>query len=188
MSIWYLTDTAPPLYNSYTYLKIKYTIKAMCINKIILQFPQNNFSLDYLHYRTRTRILTRIMTPNPKATLYHTEAVPIEQIQTQILIWTQIPNHYCTLFNRAQTIWGQGFVCHSVHVGGSAYRGGLHLEGPLHPKGVCFQRGLHLGEVRKNPAPPELEKRAVHIPLERFLVGTGIHTWIGIRVRNRQYL
>ena len=110
--------------------------------------------MDYLHYRTRTRILTRIMTPNPKATLYYTEAVPIAQIQTQILIWTQIPNHYCTLFYRAQTIWGQGFVCHSVHVGGSAYRGGLHLEGPLHPKGVCLQRGLHLGEVRKNPAPP----------------------------------
>ena len=48
----------------------------------------------YLHCRTPTQIPTRIPTPNPRATLYCTETVPIAWTHT----WIPILNCYCVHF------------------------------------------------------------------------------------------
>ena len=48
----------------------------------------------YLHCRTSTRILTRILTPNPMTTLYYAETVPIAWTLTWILIRIWILNDY----------------------------------------------------------------------------------------------
>ena len=50
----------------------------------------------YLHCVTRTRIPTEILTPKSMAILYCTESDPIAQIQIEILILIQTPDHYCT--------------------------------------------------------------------------------------------
>ena len=51
-----------------------------------------------------------------------------------------------------------------MHPGGGLHLGRVYIQGGLPKGGVCIQGGLGLGR------PPQLEKRAVRILLECFLV------------------